>query len=317
MQVERSAIQRRLLARTASCALAVLAIVSLTLTAVAPASAQTLDRIKEAGSIRLGYQADAAPFAFKDESGNPAGYAVALCQKVVEQVKTDLSIPTLAVEWVPVTSDDRFSQVQQGSIDLLCGPDSVTLSRRKDVSFSIPIFAGGIGAVVRADTAADLRRVLAEEPAPTQPIWRGSPAATVLGKKSFAVVSGTTAGGWLADRLTMFQIDSKAVPVENYEAGLKQLADHKVDAFFGDRVLLLGAMQKSPAKKDLVLLDRLFTREPLALALARGDEDLVLLVDRTLSDLYRSGEIRHIYTKWCGEPDESSRGLFQWSGLPQ
>ena len=51
--------------------------------------------------------------------------------------------------------------------------------------------------------------------------------------------------------------------------------------FFGDRPILLDAAQRSASSGDLVVLDRLFTVEPLALALERGDEDFRLLVDRT------------------------------------
>ena len=69
---------------------------------VAP-PATTLERIRANGTLRLGYRADAQPFSFQDESGQPAGYSVALCGKIAEQVKTTLAQPSLAVEWVPVT----------------------------------------------------------------------------------------------------------------------------------------------------------------------------------------------------------------------
>ena len=115
--------------------------------AAMPASAATLDRIRETGSIKLGYLADARPFSFRNESGAAEGYAVALCQQVADQVKKGLALPGLTVEWVPVTLDDRLSDVQQGNVDLLCAPTSATLARRQDVSFSIPVFAGGNRAV--------------------------------------------------------------------------------------------------------------------------------------------------------------------------
>ena len=111
--------------------------------AAVPAAAATLDRIRESGSIKLGYLADARPFSYRNEAGAAEGYAVALCQQVADQVKKGLALPSLRVDWVPVTPDDRLSDVQQGNVDLLCAPTSATLARRQDVSFSIPIFAGG------------------------------------------------------------------------------------------------------------------------------------------------------------------------------
>jgi hypothetical protein len=44
----------------------------------AVAQAQTLDRIRETGKIRLGYEKDARPFSFEDDTGKPRGYAISL-----------------------------------------------------------------------------------------------------------------------------------------------------------------------------------------------------------------------------------------------
>ena len=57
--------------------------------------AQTLDRVRGAAAIRLGYEANARPFSFGD-GGAPTGYAVALCKMVADRVKADLGLPDLA-----------------------------------------------------------------------------------------------------------------------------------------------------------------------------------------------------------------------------
>jgi putrescine:ornithine antiporter len=118
-----------------------------------PASQETgtLNRIRSTGALRLGYRTDARPFSFRDESGKAAGYSVDLCQVIVDRIKVQQAQATLKVEWVPVATTDRFQALQQGQIDLLCGADSETLKRREEVSFSIPIFPGGIGALLRTD----------------------------------------------------------------------------------------------------------------------------------------------------------------------
>ena len=86
--------------------------------------------------------------------------------------------------------------------------------------------------------------------------------------------------------------------------------------FFGDRALVLGAMDRATST-DLVVLDRVFTREPLALGLARNDEDFRLLVDRTLSQLYSSEEFRGLYTKWFGEFNDQTQSFFLWNVVQQ
>ena len=60
------------------------------------ASAQTLERIGDAGTIKLGYRPDARPFSFGAEGQQPAGYAVALCTLVADQIKTALGRADLA-----------------------------------------------------------------------------------------------------------------------------------------------------------------------------------------------------------------------------
>jgi len=196
----------------------------------------------------------------------------------------------------------------------LCVPTSATLRRRQEVSFSIPIFAGGIRAAVRADAAAALREALGEAP-PQRPVWRGSPAAKLIEKTTFAVVSGTTAESWVARKLDSFQIDATTVKVPDYRAGLQQLLDGKVDVLFGDRSVMLGAMDEA-SLREVAIFPRLFTHEPLSLALARGDDDFRLLVDRALSGFYSSADFPKAYGKWFGDFDEATRTFFLWSTPP-
>jgi ABC-type amino acid transport substrate-binding protein len=66
-----------------------------------------------------------------------------------------------------------------------------------------------------------------------------------------------------------------------------------------------------------VVGDRLFTREPYALALGRNDDDFRLLVDRSLSQLYPTNGFRDVYKKWFGEFDEATRTFFLWNTPPQ
>jgi ABC-type amino acid transport substrate-binding protein len=310
MRRQKSESRRWYLLRIASLAVAVVAF------AQAASAAATLDRVRQTGKLALGYRTDAQPFSYRDEAGKPAGYSVALCQKIADQVKAELGLSSLTVEWVPVTLADRFDNVKEGKIDLLCGADSLTLARMKEVSFSIPIFEGGIGAMLRADAPPPLQELLAGAPPPSHPIWRGTPARTFLEKKTFSVVAGTTSESWLAGRLKAFQIDASVAPVPNYTAGIQRLLDRRSDVLFGDRAILLESAKRS-ASEDLIVLDRLFTYEPFALTFGRGDEDLRLVVDRTLSRLYGSAEFRGLYADWFGKPDEAAVTFFRLNKLPE
>jgi len=279
------------------------------------APASTLDRIREAGKLTLGYRVDARPLSYQDESGKPAGYSIALCERIAEEVKAELGLSTLTVDWVPVAGEDRFQAVQQGKLDLLCGTDDATLGRRKEVGFSIPIYLAGMGAVLRDDAPRGLKNVLEGRRRFLQ-IWRASPAE-ILEKQTFSVVAGSRGEQWLNSRREKFQIDARVVPVESYEAGVQAVLDRKADVFFAEHNILLDAVNRSGSPEDLNVLDRRFTYEPLALALPRGDEDFRLLVDRTLSRLYGSAEFGSFYAQWFGKPDEDTLKFFQMVALPE
>src|SRR5689334_24831747 len=100
----------------------IVAAMVLLLAVVAPASAGTLDRVRDQGVFRIGYRTDAVPFAYKNPAGQPTGYAIDLCRAVAEDLKRQLRLPKLRTEYVPATADNGFELVRQGQVDILCGP---------------------------------------------------------------------------------------------------------------------------------------------------------------------------------------------------
>jgi putrescine:ornithine antiporter len=307
---------QRVRTRIAACAIAFFAAASPALGQKAGAMpATTLDRIKQSTKIRLGYREDARPFSYRDGAGNAAGYSVTLCQKVADAVKAELGLATLNAEWVTVPVADRFAAVQQGRVDLFCGADGETLARRKDVSFSIPIFPGGIGALVRKDAPARLKDILSNKP-PSNPTWRAQ-AGQLLQTQVFAVVAGTSAEPWLTGKLKDFNLTAGVRPVENYQTGLQRVVDRRANVFFGDRAILLDLIANSKNGHELMVLDRYFTCENVALTLARGDEAFRLVVDRTLSRLYPTPEFRALYVQWFGEPGAEALTFYRWNTRPE
>ena len=54
------------------------------------AAAGTLDKVREAGRLTIGYDDDARPLSYNEAPGKPAGYAIAVCNRVAEAVRTEL-----------------------------------------------------------------------------------------------------------------------------------------------------------------------------------------------------------------------------------
>jgi polar amino acid transport system substrate-binding protein len=295
---------------------ALLAAALLAFAAAAPAfAAGVLDRARETGKLSFGFRADTRPFAYVDSGGKPAGFSIALCERIAEAVKAELKLPSLQVEFVPVTAANRFEQLQQGKVDLNCGTDTPTLERRALADFSIPIFSSGVGAVMRIDGDRRVRDVLSGRAAPASPVWRGNPGE--LGEQvTFAAVGGTTIEKDLLAALKARRVVVTMAAVPDYTAGVQMVVERRAEALFGDRPVLLEAARRPPAAGQLLVIERSFSSETLALALPRGDDAFRLLVDRTLSRLYRSKDFAALYTTHFGAPDPGALQFFQSVALP-
>ena len=137
-----------------------------------------------------------------------------------------------------------------------------------------------------------------------------------LANRKVTVRLGTTAETWVTQTFDELGVDAEVNPVGHHSDGLQAIAAGNSDVLFGDRPILLDEAKRSPRGKELRVLGRYFTYEVISFALSRGDEDFRLLVDRTLSRLYRSGEINDLYASYFGEPGEAALTLFSRASLP-
>jgi ABC-type amino acid transport substrate-binding protein len=239
----------------------------------------TLVKIKETGTILLGYRETSRPFSFRGSDGQPAGFSVDLCTQVAEALRESLKLPAIKVAWVPVTPADRIPKLVQGAIDLECGSTTITFGRMEQVAFSHMISVDG-GSLLA--TAAS-----------------GIGTVKDLAGKRVGVIPNTTTEKALAAALTGASIQTTVVQVAEVGEGLQGLEEGRLDAYASDRLLLasLLATAKDPAK--LKLSDDYFSYEPYALMMRRGDNAFHARVNRTLSVLYRSG-LTQIYERRFG-----------------
>ena len=261
---------------------------------------QTLKRVNDSGEINLGYRKDQTPMSFDQGSNKPAGYSVELCNRIAAAVKRKLGRSDIKTNYVPVTAESRFSAIQSGKIDILCGATTKTLSRSEIVGFTQLTFATGGALLSRKDAAVENARG--------------------LDGKRVSVVSNTTTIESLRDVLDRLDIDVEVVPVDSTNEGMVMLERGQVAAFAADQVVLIGQVISRSGRKLYALSSELFSFEPFALAVPRGDADFQLVADRVLSQLNRSGEIVRIYKKWFGsfgeKPPTALRALYQLNSTP-
>lgn len=261
-------------------------------------SAGTLDRVRDSGTFKIGFRTDAAPYAYKNKLGEAAGYSVDLCRNVAVAVKDTLGLKDISIKYIPVTAENRFKAVQDGRIDILCGATTATLARRKLVDFSLGTFIDGATVMLMANGPGGFKE---------------------LAGKNVGVRGGTTTEDGLRDSLKKMSVEAKVVPVKSHDDGLSKLQSGELSAYFADRGILMFLMMGSDAPQNLRVAKDYFSFEPYALAMQRGDDEFRLVVDTTLSRIYRTGAIVPIFRNSFGnaKPSDVLQSLYLINGLPE
>src|SRR5215467_11714275 len=81
----------------------------------------TLKKVKDSGTITLGYRESSLPFSYLNRRQQPIGYSIDLCREIVEEAATELDGMDIRIAFAPVTPADRLDKVKAGAIDLECG----------------------------------------------------------------------------------------------------------------------------------------------------------------------------------------------------
>jgi len=245
--------------------------------ACAQASGDTLSKIRGSRTIVLGVREAARPFSYLNEQGQSVGYSVDLCLNAVEEIKRELKIGDLKVQYKLVSGPERIPKLLAGEIDLECGSTTNTKARQQQVDFSYTFFV----AAMRVLTPKSLQVESLKD----------------LNGLNIALSKGTTSeklfrqleGGELRAKLETYGSNTDAY---------KALKQDKVRAFPQDDSLLIGLASNDNALDALAVSPLALSVEPYAVMMRKGDTALQLLVDRSLARLYSSGEINALYAKW-------------------
>jgi glutamate/aspartate transport system substrate-binding protein len=238
----------------------------------------TLEQINISGTIKVGYRQFYPPLSFLDENGIPAGYSIDLCEEIVSGIQKKMG-RTIDIEYIPVTSEGRFSALVDKKIDLLCGATTKTLSRSEIVDFTQIIFVTGASFMTMA----------------------GNNIKGNFAGKKIGVIKDTTTEIELKKLFEETKINTTIVFVKSTLEGRKALEKGEIDALAADQVVLIGLALNSDDPGRYSILPDLFSYEPLALAVRRNDADFRLAADRVISGLCRSEQMLTIYDKWFSE----------------
>ena len=250
----------------------------------APVAAQegTLKKIKDGGSITVGHRDASVPFSYYDDKQQPVGYAMDLCARIVEAVKTELKMPKLEVKYQLVTSANRIPLMANGTIDLECGSTTNNLDRQKQVAFTITHFVTANRWVAKRSAKANKLEDL-----------KG---------KTIVSTAGTTNIKQITEINGQKNLGMNIISANGHPEAFQMVETGRAVAFVMDDILLYSLAAQSRNPKDYAISADALSVEPYGIMLRREDPAFKKVVDNAVRNLYKSGQINAIYEKWFLKP---------------
>ncbi len=238
----------------------------------------TLKKIRDTGVIKIGHRDASIPFSYLDDKQQPIGYGVDICLKIADAIKANLKLPNLKVEFVPVTSQTRIPILTGGNIDVECGSTTNSIERQKQVSFAPTYFMTGTKIVVKKSS--------------------GIKSYDDLKGKTVVFTQGTTNERAMKAYNDAKNLGINFVPSKDHAESFLAVETGRAVAFPMDDILLYSLVASAKTPSDYVVIGEFLSDDPYAIMMRKDDAEFKKLVDATVSNLYKSGEINKIYSKW-------------------
>jgi glutamate/aspartate transport system substrate-binding protein len=242
----------------------------------------TLKKVKDSGSITIGHRDASLPFSYYDDKQQPIGYAMDLCLKIVDAVKAELKMPALKVNYQLVTSANRIPLMANGTIDLECGSTTNNLARQKEVSFTITHFVTANRWAYKKSSHVDK---LAD-----------------LKGKTIVSTAGTTNIKGMTEINTAKNLGMNIISANGHSEAFQMVETGRAVAFAMDDILLAGLVAQARTPSDYAISSEATSVEPYGIMLRKDDPAFKKVVDAAMVNIYKSGQINAIYSKWFEKP---------------
>ena len=242
----------------------------------------TLKKIKDTGSITLGHRESSIPFSYYNDQQQVIGYSQELMLKAVDGVKEQLKLGKLDTKLMPVTSANRITLVQNGTVDIECGSTTNNLERQKQVGFSTTIFVIGTRLMTKKDS--------------------GIKDFPDLAGKNVVTTAGTTSERLLRKMNEEKQMKMNIISAKDHGEAFLTLETGRAVAFMMDDALLYGEMAKAKKPGDWIVTGTAQSKEAYGCMVRKDDPEFKKLIDAALTRAMTSGEAEKIYAKWFMNP---------------
>lgn len=264
--------------RTVAAALALGALTALGSPAMAQAGNDTLAKIRSSGKAVIGVREASPPMAYAlGANTNFTGYHVELCERIIRKLA-----PQAKLEYFAMTPQSTMPLVQNGTVDIGCGPATNNLTRQQQVAFAVTTYLSQVRMAVRADSGIT--------------DWKQ------LDGKTVSATTGTTAVQLLRRLERDLDIKINVAQQKDNLESLMSVENGRAAAFVLDDNLLAGVVANSRDPKLYKLAGTSLQSEPIAILFRKDDPAFKQAVDGELKAMMASGEMARHYDKWFMQP---------------
>lgn len=231
-------------------------------------SGQTLSAVTDRGELNAGVNDQLPGFGYVDSDGNYTGFDIDIARAVAAAVLGDAD----AVNFRPLSAQERFTAVQTGEVDVLVRNTTWTASRDTEVglNFAPVTFYDGQGMMVNADAGVSSLEDL---------------EGMIIG-----VETGTTTELNLADQMDAIGVSYETQTFDDRDALIAAYQAGSVDAWTTDRSGLVSSFAVLDDPDGHVILEETLSKEPLAPAVLHGDDQWMDVVSWTVFALIQAEE---------------------------
>jgi len=219
-----------------------------------------LATVQDRGQLICGVNGSLPGFSFVDEEGNNVGFDADFCRAIAAAVLGDPE----AVEYRPLSTDQRGPALQTGEIDVLIRNTTWTVSR--DTSWGL--FA--------PTTFYDGQAIMVNSTAVQATTLEDLAGATIC------VQSGTTTELNLADQFGALGIDYEPLVFPDIDPTYAAYEEGRCDAVTSDRSQLVARRTGFANPDDHVILEAVMSKEPLGPVAPLGDDQWFNVVKWTV-----------------------------------
>ncbi|EAH5547084.1 ABC transporter substrate-binding protein [Campylobacter upsaliensis] len=215
----------------------------------------SIERIKNAGVVKIGVFGDKPPFGYVDEKGANQGYDIIFAKRIAKELLGDEN----KVEFVLVEAANRVEFLKSNKVDIILANFTQTPERAEQVDFALPYMKVALGVVVPKDS--EIKSV--ED----------------LKDKTLILNKGTTADAYF----TKNHANIKTLKFDQNTETFAALMDKRGDALAHDNTLLFAWVKERPDYK--VVIKELGNQDVIAPAVKKGDKELKEFIDNLIISL--------------------------------